>query len=172
MNKICCFIGVGACGFAWRYAHNAYNENEWQWEYEELLAYILERDIKNGYTHFICGKNKGAETDFVNAVKVLRERYPNITLDIVDKITKKHVDGADKIFAVWNASEKGRTFRILRYAWKHNVKPAKPMEYIMLPAFHVRQFRKYIDLYIEYDTSLEKRKRKDQVFERLVGSAR
>lgn len=170
MNKICCFIGVGEKGFAWRYEKR---ETDWHRQYEELLSYILERDIvKNGYDRFICGKDKGANADFANAVSVLRAKYPQISLEIVDRITKKHLDSADKIFAVWNAQEKGKTFRALRYVWKRDVELVKSMEYVMLPAFHVKQFRKYIDLYIEYDISLAKRKEKDKGFERVFGLAR
>lgn len=96
-----------------------------------------------------------------DAVNILFSSY---TPWCMDKRNRYMVDKSEKVLAIWNASEKGGTYNTIRYANKKN----KQLDYIMLPALKAKAYHKRMNYYIEYSSSLENRKEKDEAIERCL----
>ncbi len=77
---------------------------------------------------------------------------------------QKHMDTFDEMLIIWNAREGNYGHKALSYAEKRKIFP----QLIMLPALTAREYRKYIDCYIEFGTSVEARRRKDLVWDKLM----
>lgn len=97
------------CGFiSYRVSsstNSSYENQIFSGPLKTLLSNEVESAIKEGYSHFICSFSLGFDTCFVEAVIVLRERYPKIALEAA----LAYENQADH----WSEKDRDKHFRLL-----------------------------------------------------------
>ena len=94
-KKTCCVIGQRPNEFPWSYRNTNSARHQ---EYLEAMACYIDRYIsKHGVNHFICGGERGVDTDFAKIVIPFRHNvYYHIDLEFVLPYKGYEEDWADK----------------------------------------------------------------------------
>lgn len=105
-NKTCCCAGVRPKSFIWDYYDKKQKMHK---DYLRLLEYLIEKQILNGFTHFIYNGSNGADLDFACIVIRLKRKYPFIRLELVSAYPSnssyKHPDDHKRYQKVLNAAD-------------------------------------------------------------------
>ena len=77
-QESCCFTGHRPAKLPW-----GYNESDPRCvRLKERIADAVLLAYQEGYRHFLCGMAQGCDLYFCEAVLALRERYPEVTVEV------------------------------------------------------------------------------------------
>ncbi len=97
----CCFTGHRPDKLPW-----GENENDPRClALKARLTALLEENYTQGYRHFICGMARGADTYFCEAVLMLRNTHPGVTLEAAIPCEEQA--------ARWKVRDRNRYFGII-----------------------------------------------------------